>query len=101
MATPKLEPSTEPWRIPANWNPYQGTEEPTYVYLQNPDIKPDYITRFLDRNWAKWEENVVPIIQTAEQIAQGLQRRRTVKMNEDDPDEESKDLAGVVAHRLT
>ena len=22
MATPRTEPSTEPWRIPQNWNPY-------------------------------------------------------------------------------
>ena len=33
MAMPHLDPSTEPWRIPQNWNPHQGTAEPTYLYL--------------------------------------------------------------------
>jgi hypothetical protein len=33
MATPRVEPTQEPWRIPANWNPFNGTEQPTYLYL--------------------------------------------------------------------
>jgi len=69
--------------------------------LQNPEEKPDYITRFLERNWSKWEENVVPIIQTVEEVALSMARRKTVKMNDYDPDEEQKDLAGEVAHRLS
>jgi len=24
LATPRMEPSTEPWRVPEHWQPYQG-----------------------------------------------------------------------------
>ena len=86
MATPRMEPSSEPWRIPAEWNPFQGTEEPTYVSLQNPDEKPEYMTKFIDRNWAKWEANIAPVLIAAEEEERRLaSRRRTVKMNDYDP----------------
>ena len=75
MAKPRIEPSSEPWHVPAEWNPYQGTEEPTYVYLQDPEEKPEYITRFIDRNWAKWEANVAPILEASEAISEGEQSR--------------------------
>ena len=89
LATPDNEPSSEPWRVPDNWSPYQGTEEPTYVYLQNPDEKPEYMTNFVDRYWAKWEKNIEPVITDDAQDKQlMLKRRNTIKMNEDDPDEE-------------
>jgi len=32
------------------------------VYLANPDEKPEYMTKFIDRNWAKWEANFAPVI---------------------------------------
>ena len=92
MANPMLNPSTEPWRIPANWNPYAGTTEPTYVYLENAEAKPDYITRFIERNWQNWEKNVQPMIMTLEAEQASRARRKTMKMNDEDPDnaEESK-----------
>ena len=55
MATKRMDPSQAPWRIPQNWNPFQGTEQPTYVYLQNPDERPEYMTKYIDRNWNRWE----------------------------------------------
>ena len=90
MATPRTEPSTEPWRIPENWNPYQGTAEPTYVYLQNPDEKPEYMTKYIERNWAKWEANLAPILDAAKQVEDNKNRRKTIKMCEEDPNEEEK-----------
>lgn len=48
------------------------------------------MTKFIDRNWAKWEENIAPIIATAAEEAVSMGRRRTVKMNDEDPDEEQK-----------
>ena len=90
MAAHHLDPSTAPWRIPQNWNPHQGTAEPTYLFLQNPDTKPDYMTKFIDRNWNRWMENITPIIVSAAEEAKNAVRRLTVKMNEDDPDEETK-----------
>ena len=86
MANPNLDPSTEPWRIPADWNPYQGTQEPTYVYLQNPDAKPEYMTKFIERNWNKWEANLVPILDAAAKQEANDGRRKTLKMCEEDPD---------------
>lgn len=90
MAMPHLDPSTEPWRIPKDWNPHQGTTDPTYLYLQNPEQKPDYMTKFIDRNWAKWMENITPCIATAEEEKVNMSRRKSVKMHDDDPDEETK-----------
>ena len=90
LARQHLDPSTEGWRIPQNWNPHQGTAEPTYLYLQNPEVKPDYMTKFIDRNWARWMDNVSPIIVSAAEEAKNAVRRLTEKMNEDDPDEEMK-----------
>ena len=69
LARQHLDPSTEAWRIPQNWNPHQGTAEPTYLYLQNPEVKPDYMTKCIDRNWARWLENVSPIIVSAAEEA--------------------------------
>ena len=48
------------------------------------------MTKFIDRNWARWMENVSPIIVSAAEEAKNAVRRLTVKMNEDDPDEEMK-----------
>ena len=62
LATPCTEPSPEPWRVPEVWNPCQGTEYPTYLYLANPDEKPEYMTKFIDRNWAKWQTNLAPVL---------------------------------------
>ena len=94
-----MEPSTEPWRVPDNWNPYQGTEEPTYVFLQNPDEKPEYMTNFVDRYWAKWEQNIAPVVtEEAEDERALMKRRHTLKMHDDDPDEmeeEHKQSPGV------
>mmetsp|Transcript_38493 Transcript_38493/g.50464 ORF Transcript_38493/g.50464 Transcript_38493/m.50464 type:complete len:104 (+) Transcript_38493:1165-1476(+) len=91
LATPNSEPSTEPWRVPENWNPYPGTQEPTYVYLQNPDEKPEYMTNYIDRYWAKWEKNIEPVLtEAAEEEKIMLARRNTIKMSADDPDEEVK-----------
>ena len=72
-----MEPCDEPWRVPEAWNPYQGTEQPTYVYLANPDEKPEYMTKFIDRNWAKWEANLEPVLQ-ATQGQQESSARRTL-----------------------
>lgn len=90
LASQHLDVSTEPWRIPQNWNPHQGTAEPTYLYLQNPDAKPDYMTKFIDRNWNKWMDNITPMIVSAADEAKNAMRRLTVKMNDEDPDEEVK-----------
>lgn len=48
------------------------------------------MTKYIDRNWAKWMENIAPIIATAAEEAVSMGRRRTVKMNDEDPDEEQK-----------
>ena len=77
MSTARTEPSEEPWRVANDWNPYQGTEEPTYVFLQNPDEKPEYMTRCIDRNWRKWEANIEPILIAAEEE----ERRRMKRLN--------------------
>ena len=75
LATPRKEPSTEPWRVPEEWNPYPGTEQPTYVYLANPDEKPEYMTKFIDRNWAKWEANLAPVLQAAQDQRESSEKR--------------------------
>lgn len=67
MATPRMEPTTEPWRVPDNWSPFQGNQEPTYVFLANPDEKPEYVTKYIERNWAKWEQNIAPVLAAAEE----------------------------------
>ena len=77
MSTARTDPSFEPWRVPNDWNPYQGTEEPTYIFLQNPDEKPEYMTRYIDRNWNKWEANIEPILIAAEEE----ERRRMKRLN--------------------
>ena len=47
------------------------------------------MTNFVDRYWAKWEKNIEPVITDDAQDKQlMLKRRNTIKMNEDDPDEE-------------
>jgi hypothetical protein len=33
--------------------------------LQNPDEKPEYMTKFIDKNWAKWEANIAPVLAAA------------------------------------
>ena len=49
------------------------------------------MTKFIDRNWAKWMESIAPIITTEEEEKKHMQgRRRTIKMNDEDPDEETK-----------
>ena len=61
------------------------------MFLQNPDEKPEYMTNFVDRYWAKWEQNVAPVItQEAEEEKKLLNRRNTIKMHDDDPDDEER-----------
>ena len=48
------------------------------------------MTKFIDRNWAKWEANLEPVLAAAKEEEQSKNRRMTVKMNADDPDEEVK-----------
>ena len=48
------------------------------------------MTKFIERNWARWMENITPMIVSAAEEAKNSARRLTVKMNEDDPDEETK-----------
>ena len=74
LATPRTDPSSEPWRVPDEWNPYPGTNEPTYVYLANPEEKPEYMTKFIDRNWAKWEANLEPVL-----LAAQIQKQRSAE----------------------
>jgi nicotinamide mononucleotide adenylyltransferase len=57
--------------------------------LQNPDEKPEYMTKYIERNWAKWEANLAPILAAAEKQDKSV-RRMTIKMCEDDPAEETK-----------
>ena len=59
-------------------------------------MKSEFVTKFLDRNWAKWYENVEPIILTQEEEnRRQTVRRKTVKMCEEDPDEDQeKDYGG-------
>jgi len=46
------------------------------------------MTKYIDRNWAKWEANIAPVIMAAEEEELFLKnRRKTVKMCEEDPDE--------------
>ena len=52
------------------------------------------MTNFVDRYWAKWEKNIEPVITDDAQDKQlMLKRRNTIKMNEDDPDEEEQKKA--------
>ncbi len=53
------------------------------------------MTKFIDRNWAKWEANLAPVLAATEEEAASKNRRRTIKMNDDDPDEESKNRGGA------
>ena len=48
------------------------------------------MNKFIDRNWAKWEANLEPVLAAAKEEEQSKNRRMTVKMNADDPDEEVK-----------
>ena len=64
------------------------------MYLENPDEKPEYMANFVDRYWAKWEKNIEPVITDDAQDKQlMLKRRNTIKMNEDDPDDEEQKKA--------
>ena len=46
------------------------------------------MTNYVDRYWAKWEQNIAPVItQEAEEERNLMKRRNTIKMMEDDPDE--------------
>lgn len=46
------------------------------------------MTKFIERNWAKWEANLAPILDAAEKAdANKDNRRKTMKMCEEDPDE--------------
>ena len=56
--------------------------------MQNPDEKPEYMTKFIDRNWAKWEANLAPVLAATQEEEASKNRRRTIKMNDEDPDEE-------------
>lgn len=48
------------------------------------------MTKYLDKNWEKWYKNIEPIITTVEEENRRMTlRRKTVKMNEDDPDEDT------------
>ena len=48
---------------------------------------------FIERNWARWNENIAPMIVAKAEEAKNAMRRATVKMNDDDPDEETKTAA--------
>lgn len=52
--------------------------------MQNPDEKPEYMTKYIDRNWAKWENNLAPMLAAADKAEQNANRRKTLKMNDDD-----------------
>jgi nicotinamide mononucleotide adenylyltransferase len=47
------------------------------------------MTKYIERNWAKWEANLAPILAAAEKQDKSV-RRMTIKMCEDDPAEETK-----------
>ncbi len=45
------------------------------------------MTKYIDKNWAKWEANIAPVLAEAEdEEKQMANRRATLKMNPDDPD---------------
>ncbi len=45
------------------------------------------MTKYIDKNWAKWEANIAPVLAAAEDEEKQLATRRaTLKMNPDDPD---------------
>ena len=48
------------------------------------------MTRYIDRNWAKWEENLAPILLAAAEEERSKARRTAAKMNADDPDMEER-----------
>ena len=46
------------------------------------------MTKDIERNWAKWEENIAPVLAAAEEETKSNQKnRQTLKMYEEDPDE--------------
>lgn len=51
------------------------------------------MTKYIENNWAKWEANLAPILDASEKAEQSKSRRKTVKMNEYDPNEEVKQPA--------
>ena len=54
------------------------------------------MTRFIDRNWAKWEANIIPILEASEAISEEderrmiRQRKSALNMMTDDSCEEMK-----------
>lgn len=56
LNTPKLVESTEPYRVPANWNPVDGTGgQPCYLW-QDEQVKSDYYKKVYDANWKVWHK---------------------------------------------
>jgi len=54
--TPKLVESTEPYRIPANWNPVDGCGgNPCYLW-QDEQLRSEYYTKVYDANWKVWDK---------------------------------------------
>ena len=91
LSTPQLDPISDPWRVADNWNPWQGTEEPTYVFLQNPDEKPEYMTKFIELYWAKWEANIAPILKANEEAEKSKARLKEGAKSSRDLNEEIKE----------
>ena len=48
------------------------------------------MTKYIDRNWEKWEQNIAPLLAAAADEEKSKNRRMTMKMYEEDPDEEQK-----------
>ena len=90
-ATPRCEPNSEPFRVPDQWNPVGGLADTACLFLANPNEKTEFMTKFIDRNWSRWATYIEPLlVQVEEEQSKTVARRRTIKMYEDDPDEETK-----------
>ena len=45
--------SPEPFRVPEDWQPIQGTQEPSYLYHEQ-DKTSDFFKYVVVQNWKKW-----------------------------------------------
>lgn len=59
------------------------------------------MTKYVDRNWEKWNKNVEPILvdMEAEKVQAAGARRKTLKMCEEDPDEDDDGDSGTPTDR--